>query len=341
MSSSRPNQYLRFVLAGCLNEDFILPISGSPQDSVLGGNLAYAAAGLSLWGGTAGMVARVGDDFPMGWLDRFRRLKFDLKGVKTVEGGMDVRRFIGHQDEATYFEDNPMQHYVDRGFPFPQRLLGYKTRTLVPPDPAVPQKQSIQISDIPEQYLEASGVHICPIDHLSHIILPSVFRQGRATTITLSPSPSYMKSTFWGEIPGLLSEITALIAQEREVRSLFLGRASDLWEMAEALGGMGPEFIVIQTVRSGYYLYDHVSHKRWVIPQYSAIIADPTGGMDAFAGGFLVGYRVEYDPLEAALKGAIAASLTIEGSGVFYALDAMPGLRDARLESLRSLVREI
>lgn len=341
MSSTRPNQYLRFVLAGCLNEDFILPISGSPQESVLGGGLAYAAAGLALWGGTAGLIARVGEDFSTHWLERFHQLNFDLKGIRVVEGEMDIRRFIAHKDEASYFEDNPMQHYVDRGFPFPQRLLGYKTCSLIPPDPAIPQKQSIQISDIPEYYLEASGVHICPIDHLSHIILPSVFRQGRATTITLSPSPSYMTPTYWGEIPGLLSEITALIVHEREVRSLFQGRGSDLWEMAEALGEMGPEFIVIHTVRSGYYLYDHVSHKRWLIPQYPSRIADPTGGQDAFAGGFLVGYRKDYDPLEATLKGAIAASLTVEGSGVFYALDAMPGLREARLDAIKTLVREI
>lgn len=341
MSSSLPNQYLRFVLAGCINEDFILPISGSPQNSVLGGNLPYAAAGLALWGSTAGMIARVGDDFPMPWLDRFHQLGFDFSGIKKVEGEMNVRRFIAHQDEAVSFEDNPMQHYVDRGYPFPQRLLGYKVRPLVPMDPNAPGKQSIQISDIPEYYLEASGVHICPIDHLSHIILPSVFRQGRATTVTLTPSPRYMTPTFLSELPGLFSEITALIVHEKEVRALFQGRGSDLWEMAAALGKMGPEFIVIQTDRSGYYLYDQITHKRWVIPQYPSRIADPTGGLDAFAGGFLVGYREDYDPLAASLKGAIAASLTVEGSGVYYALDAMPGLREARLESLRGLVREI
>ena len=39
--------------------------------------------------------------------------------------------------------------------------------------------------------------------------------------------------------------------------------------------------------------------KRWVIPQYPSRIADPTGGRDAFAGGFLVGYREDYDPLAA------------------------------------------
>lgn len=341
MSSTLPDQYLRFVLAGRLNEDFILPISGSPQNAVLGGNLAYAAVGLSLWGGSAGMIARVGENFPVDRLDRFRQLGFQLDGVRVVEGEMDTRRFIAHQDEAAFFEDNPMQHYVDRGVPFPQQLLGYRKRSLTRPDPTEPLKQSIQISDIPESYLEAGSVHICPIDYLSHLILPSVFRQGRATTITLSPAPGYMKPTYWGEIPGLLSEITAFIVHEREMRDLFQGRSADLWEMAAAIGGFGPEFVLIQTARSGTYLYDRVSHKRWEIPQYPSRVADPTGGRDAFAGGFLLGYREDYDPLEAALKGAIAASLVVEGSGVYYALDVMPGLRDARLGSLRSLVREI
>ena len=341
MTSSLPNQYLRFVLAGCLTEDYILPVSGLPQNAVLGGNLAYAAVGLSLWGESAGMIARVGADYPVDRLDRFDRLGFNLEGVRVLEGQLDTRRFIAHQNEATFFDDNPMQYYVDRGLPFPQKLLGYKKQPLTKPDSTQPLKQSIQISDIPESYLEAGSVHICPIDTLSHLILPSVFRQGRATTITLSPAPGYMKPTYWGEIPGMLSEITAFIVPEQELRDLFQGRSADLWEMAEAIGGFGPEFVLIQTERSGTYLYDRDNHRRWEIPQYPSRITDPTGGRDAFAGGFLVGYRKHYDPLEAALVGGVAESQVVEGSGVYYALDAMPGLRDARLASLRNLVREI
>jgi sugar/nucleoside kinase (ribokinase family) len=150
-----------------------------------------------------------------------------------------------------------------------------------------------------------------------------------------------MKPTYLGEIPGLLSEITAFIVPENQLRDLFQGRSADLWEMAEAIGGFGPEFVLIQTARSGIYLYDRDNQRRWEIPQYPSRIADPTGERDAFAGGFLLGYREHYDPLEAALMGGVAASLVVEGSGVYYALDAMPGLRDARLASLRSLVREI
>ncbi|WP_322808043.1 PfkB family carbohydrate kinase, partial [Thermanaerothrix sp.] len=65
---------------------------------------------------------------------------------------------------------------------------------------------------------------------------------------------------------------------------------------------------------------------------------DPTGAGDAFCGGFLAGYRQTYDPLAAVLHGNVSASLVIEGSGPFYALEALPGLAQARLEALRDAV---
>lgn len=341
MTPEPTDSLLRFVIAGCFNQDYILPVSGPAQVNVLGGNLAYAAAGLKLWGATGGLIARLGEDYPMHWLERFRSLGFDLSGVKVLPGSFDARRFIAHADAFKTYYDNPVQHFSDRGLTYPLGLLGYQPRTAAISSRTTPLRQSLQISDVPKDYLEASAVHICPIDYLSHVILPSVFRQGQATTITLAPAPGYMSPSFWEEIPGLLSDLTAFLPTEQDVRSLFQGRSTDLWEMAEALAKYGPEFILIQTESSGYYLYDGVGKKRWVVPQYQAQVVDPTGAADAFASGFLVGYREHYDSLQAALMGAIGASLVVEGSGVFYALDVMPGLVQARLTALEALVREI
>ena len=341
MTVDRGSGLLRFAIAGQLNQDYILPVSGPARVNAFGGNLAYAAAGLQLWGGRAGLIARVGEDYPMHWLDAFRLAGFDLSGVKVLPGSMDVRRFLAHDDAVTSHTDNPIQYFAERGLTFPPGLLGYQPRTAAISSRATPLQQSLQLSDIPEAYLDATAVHICPIDYLSHVILPSVFRQGQATTITLSPAPGYMAPSFWEEIPALLSDITAFIVPEREARSLFQGRSVDLWEMAEVLGAYGPEFIVVRTETSGYFLYDSVSQKRWVVPEYEARVKDPTGAADVFAGGFLAGYRENYDPLEAVLKGAIGASLAVEGSGVFYALDAMPGLVEARIQALRALIRVV
>jgi sugar/nucleoside kinase (ribokinase family) len=329
---------IRFVIVGRLNRDIILPIAGPPQIDVLGGNLPYAAVGLKLWGETAGLVASIDRDFPSVWLDRLHSIGMDISGIQVSPNLIDSRRFFAHSDAKTTHFQNPVQHFADRKLPFPSVLLGYQANSAGAVHPSIP---SIQISDIPDAYLDASAVHICPIDLQSQTTLPSLFRQGQATTITLSSHPAYMSPTYWEQIPGLLSEMTAFITSEMDIRSLFQGRRTDLWEMAEVLANYGTDFILIRTNTQGVYLYDRNNERKWVVPNYEANPVDPTGAGDAFAGGFLAGYRQFYDPLEATLMGNVAVSLVVEGSGAFYALDAMPGLPELRMEAIRRLVQAI
>jgi len=332
---------LRFVIAGCLNRDFVLPFSGPPQLDAFGGGLPYAAIGLNIWGETSGLMARVGKEYPLEWLERLKLLGFDLSGIRVTTAPIEARRFRAYTDFNTLHTQYPVRHFAARNLTFPPELLGFQGKEIGATSISSPSHQSLQISDVPDTYLEASAIHICPIDLYSHMILPAVFRQGQATTITLASDPGYMTPVYWEEIPKLLSDLTAFITTEEEVKNLFQGRQTDLWNMAADLGQLGPEFVVIQTEAWGYCLFDTHNGKRWMIPEYQSRITDPTGGKDAFAGGFLAGYRKNYDPLEAALWGSVAASLVVEGSGVYYALDAMPGLRDARLLALRELVREV
>jgi sugar/nucleoside kinase (ribokinase family) len=88
-------------------------------------------------------------------------------------------------------------------------------------------------------------------------------------------------------------------------------------------------------------LFNAAAQERWEVPAYPARLADLTGAGDAFAGGFLAGYNRDYDPLRAVLHGNVSSSLTIEGSGAFHALEALPGLAQARLESLSTIVRRV
>ena len=331
----------RYVIAGCLNRDFILPITGQPQIDILGGNLTYAAVGLNLWQEAGGLLARVGEDFPVQWLYHLESLGFDLSGVKVLSQPLDVRRFLAHEDVRTTYTQNPIQHFADRRLAYPPALLGYRDARPSHASRTMPLKHSIQISDVPESYLDCSAVHICPIDYLSHLVLPSLFRQGQASTITMTADSGYMSPSFWEEIPGLLSELTAFITSEADIRSLFQGRQTDIWEMAVILAGYGPEYILIETASQGYCLFDRISGKRWMVPNYTAQAVDPAGCSDAFAGGFLAGYRQNYNALEGTLKGSIAASMVLEGSGPFFALEAMPGLVDRRLCALRERVQVI
>jgi len=139
----------------------------------------------------------------------------------------------------------------------------------------------------------------------------------------------------------LLNGLTAFLPSQEELHALFWGRTNAPWEMAEELGSYGCELVVIKRGGQGQWLYDAMGAHRWEIPAYSSRKADPTGAGDAFCGGFLAGYRNTYDPLEAALHGNVSASLNLEGSGAFYALDVAPGLAEARLEVLRDMARKV
>ncbi|MBI4771324.1 MAG: carbohydrate kinase, partial [Chloroflexi bacterium] len=81
--------------------------------------------------------------------------------------------------------------------------------------------------------------------------------------------------------------------------------------------------------------------RRWQIPAYPVNIRDVTGAGDAFSGAFLTGLVETQDPVEAALRGAVSASIIIEGLGGLSALDVTPGLPRARLEALRGNVRRV
>jgi sugar/nucleoside kinase (ribokinase family) len=150
-----------------------------------------------------------------------------------------------------------------------------------------------------------------------------------------------MTNEAFDNMRSLLQGLTAFLPSEEELRAIFWGRTNDLWQMAEALASFGCELIIVKRGAHGQMLYDNASKKRWEVPAYPAHLEDLTGAGDSFCGGFSAGYQKTFDPLRAVLYGSVSASLTIEGSGAFHALDALPGLAQARLDSLSDLVRQV
>lgn len=302
--------------------------------------MLYAAAGMAVWETGIGLIGRAGEDYPQEWLEKTARLGFDTRGIHILPEAVDVRAFIAYQDGDTAAADNPVAHFARLGLPYPKALLGFS-----PPPPQIDSRTTASLltlrqNDIPADYLDATAAHLCPLDFLSHTLLPSVLRRGQIHILTLDPGSRYMNPSFWEDIPVLVNGLTAFLCSEKKLRDLFQGRSSDLWEMAETIAGYGCEMVVIKRGSSGQYLYDAHSRTRWVIPAYPVQVSDPTGAGDAFCGGFLAGYRSSYDPLQAALAGNISAAMVVEGSHPFHALDALPGLAQARIEALRNMVRK-
>jgi sugar/nucleoside kinase (ribokinase family) len=261
--------------------------------------------------------------------------------VRTMPEAVDVRSFVAFSDRVTRSGEDPVVHFARLGLAFPRALLGYRSSKDQLDSRTRLQPTSLRQGDILPDFLEANAAHLCPLDYLTHSVLPAILRQRQFTTVTLDPSAGYMNPTFFDDVPALLTGLTAFLPAEEEVRSLFQGHSPDLWEIAEALGAYGCDIIVIKRGESGQILYDAASRTRWEVPPYPARLVNPIGAGDAFCGGFLAGYRRTYDPLQAVLFGNVSASLVVEGNDPAYALDALPGLPEARLEALQQFVRKV
>ncbi len=287
-----------------------------------------------------GLIARVGEDYPRRWLDEIAEVGFDTRGVRILPQSLDLRAFYAYTEGFVPHTDHPVGHFARLGLTFPKSLLNYRDHQAGLDSRSQLTAYSLRQIDLPAEYFHATAAHFGPLDYLSHSLMPAVLRQAGFTTITLDPSPGYMVPSYWEHLPAILTGLTAFMTSAEKMRALFHGRSSDEWEMAESLSSYGCDLILIKRGEQGQFLYDRASKTRWEIPAYPARIEDPTGAGDAFCGGFLAGYRRTYDPVQAALHGNVSASLVVEGSGAFYALDVLPGLPQARLEVLRESVRK-
>jgi sugar/nucleoside kinase (ribokinase family) len=269
----------RLVFAGQLRRQYLLPPEGRPLLDVPGGNLLYAASGAHLWTNMTALLARVGEDYPHDWLRQFEEKGMDPQGIKILPEPMDLRSFIAFTDPNTFQSSNPVSHFARLGMAFPKGLLGYHPPAADADSRIHSNPDSPKISDIPADYLSAKAVHLCPLDYLTHTQLAPAFRQGGAATIVLDPGPGYMNGNFLNDMRSLLQGITAFTPSEEEIRTLFWGRTTDLWEMAETLCGYGVEMVVIKRGGRGQYVYDRDSRKKWDVPAWRAFLSCMSASM--------------------------------------------------------------
>ncbi len=330
-----------FVIAGKLNREYILPPSGNPIVDAPGGSLLYATGGLAVWDQNIGLISRVGEDYPHQWLSGLEARGYDTRGIQIQPQSMDVRAFIAFTDSYEHSNSNAVSHFARRQLTFPKSLLGYQASNDSSKDVREPDPLSPAALDVPKEYRDVRYVHICPFDFISQSQMVHLFSGGSNQTVSLDPAPGYMLPKLWRDLRLVLQGVNIFQPSEEELRALFWGETNDLWEMAQKISEYGPQVIVIKRGSHGQMIYDAAGKHRYEIPAYSSRLADPTGAGDAFAGGFLAGFQKTNDPIIAACYGSVSASLKIEGSGPFYPLDVMPGLAEARLHSIKEMVREV
>lgn len=338
MESSAP--ILRYIIAGKYTRDYLILPNGQSLIDIQGGSGFYSAAGLGLWDKHIGLLGIVNEEYPTEWLQVANNRGFDKRGIQITPQYFDQRNFIAYPMLDEPDRTNPISHFSRIGQPFPKTLLGYSGNEIINPKNNL-LTPVLKIKDIPFDYLDVTAAHICAMDYPSQSRLPSFFRQGHATTISLMATDDYMNPLYGDLVPSILKDISAFICTEKQLRNLFYGKTSDLWEMVSDLDVYGCELIVIVTNKNLFLLWDRTSQKKYEIPLYPSTIMNPTGMLDSFCGGFLAGLRSTQNPIDAILQGSISASFTVEGIGPFYCLDSLPQLVEARLGYLSPYVVEI
>lgn len=331
----------QFAVLGPIYQDTIIPLDGQPRLNLPGGAV-YAAAGLYYWSHQAGVISRLGTNYPQALLDEMKHKGIDTKMIVRSNDIIDYRRFFGYHDAETCDQKNPLAFFSKIGEPLPKDLLGYQAPAFKLDSRSIPGPFTIRAQEFPVDLCDANAIHFCDTDYLTTTMLPPMLKGNHVSTITLDPGEGFMDPAFWDYFPSLIREFNILMISEKRLRRLFEGRSGDLWSMMETIAEMGCPLVVVKRGNQGQYLYDHGHHIRVLVPAYpSQRIIDPTGCGDAFCGGFLSRWMQTYDPIDACIYGNITASLAIEGSGPFFLMDALPGLALARIEALTPQVRRM
>ena len=336
---------VEFACAGGLREDYALLPSGEARLHELGGSAVYAAAGAKVWARLVGMVARVGANYPAAWLSRLQERGLDIEGVRVLPEAQDTRAFYAYLSLEERTEVDPAGHFARVGLPLPAELAGF-----VPPSTQPPEREkfgplTLRPGDVPLNYLHALGFHFAPDEFVVHNTLPVMMRHQGIRYITCDPDQRYMQPPLAEQMRHLVRGLDAFLPSEAAARAFFAPAPGappvDLWQAAEAFGAMGTKIVVVKSGTHGQLVYDAEAKRKWHVPAYPAKAKDLTGAGDAYCGGFLVGLAHTHDPVEAAVRGAVSASIVIEGRGALYALDSTPGLAEARAQALRDRVRQI
>ena len=326
------------IILGKLNRETIVNRNKELFLDQPGGNLLYTGYGFALWGKTAGLVSRIGSDCPDEWLDDFAKNSLDTLGITKAPANCDSRRYFLVDSKNEVSEENPQKYFSSLNLPLPKVLLGYETDPRIIDNRKQGTEYTIRPENIPDEYLESRFLALCPVDFLTHNMIPAFFRARTGGEVFIHASSGYSHSSFFFDFPSLVNGASMVLISENNSKRLFLGKLDDTWQIAEAIASYGIEIVIVSRKNGGYDTLDAVHKKKYHIPSYPVNIIDPIGVDDAFFGGFLAGYLTSFDPLYASITGSATVSVKNEGSTPKFLLGILKDLLKARVDYIKEIV---
>jgi sugar/nucleoside kinase (ribokinase family) len=306
-----------------------------------GGNLLYTAYGYTLWGKTARLISRIGCDYPDEWVEEIQNNSLNTLGISKNLNNSDSSSFFMVDENNKVIENNPRKYFSEHNMPLPKSLLGYEASLLNIDNRKQGSDFTIRPENIPEEYFESRYLAFCPVDFLTHNMIPAFFRSRTGGEVFIHASQGYSHSSFFYDFPPLVNGSSLLLISEENAKKLFLGKLDDTWLIAEMLASYGVEIIIISRITGGYDIFENGNKKKYHIPSYRVNCIDPIGVDDAFFGGFLAGYLKHFDPIYASIIGSVTASVKNEGSTPGYLLGAFHELLQARVDFLKENIESI
>lgn len=291
-----------FTIGGFTLDDTVLP-NGEVRRKAPGGNVLYSAIGAKIWGAKAGMISPVGRDYPQEYLDVMEEKGLDIQGVRRISHP-SFHVWVLH-------EGNGRRQII-------YRLDSGSNKFLDP-----------TIEDIPEDCLEAKGVHICPIRGDSQRkLLDYLIKKDVPVFLDLIVIPGQIDVS---QLEGRENwkNLKAFLPSIEEVRAVF--GDVPLAELLAQIEEVGPPCFAIKMGHHGSVVRNPEDKSYYHVPVYNADVLDATGAGDSFCGGFMVGLQETNDAVKAAMYGTVSSSFLIEDFGALHGLEVSLGMAKKRL----------
>jgi hypothetical protein len=332
----REDEPVQLIVFGQIHRDFVLTPGKSAVD-IPGGPALYFSVGAAVWNRhRIGIISQIGDDFPLSKIAILKDQGIDLSGISILPYPLDIRAFHSGIAEKTN-NPTPTYHYLSVEQELPRELLGYGIKGLRQRNRR--SNQSNGILKIPQTYLKSNLAHFCATTKENQIALTSLLQTGYPGQISQFISDIPVDRRSREILLTSLANMLCVVVKITAVRDLFLLESNDISSVLKHSSQIKSEYVVVLLEEQGRVLIETKSGKKWFIPLYPIRAVNPTGKNHSFCGGFCSSIRINYDPVEAVLSGAVSSSLVASGIGLNYALEAPQNLVKARLDRLRTLVR--
>jgi len=299
-----------FIAFGIILDDIEFA-DGRAARGVLGGGGPQTAFGMRLWSERVGLAAKVGADLPAearGWLES--------AGIETT---------------GVFTTPWPTLRAVQR-----LDAEGQRRHEWLSPVEAIGPQLSRAAGDLPQSYRAARGFHVglhpdepdlaflAGLRALGGLVSVEPFRRAARR-----PTPEALRA--------LLEVCDIFSPNVTGAESLVGPGAPDV--LVRRLVEAGARVVALRMGAAGSLVYAPDSQGEYVlnhIPALPVDVVDPVGAGNAYGGAFLTGWADTRDPLEAGLRGAVAASFVLEQVGLPLVTPALLAWAHERLASLRA-----